>query len=188
MEESEGTIVSNWKELEGIYRRLKQAYQKYGDNSTAGKFYYQEMELKRKQLNGIEKLFWNFFYKKLCGYGEKPFNVVWASLIITFISASFYFFCGIEYFGSDAFNIPARAINHNLSFSSLDLDFIVKNFNSWMADFIMCYYTSIITFTTLGYGDVHPIGLSRIIASIEAGCGIIMTALFIFVFTRKMLR
>jgi hypothetical protein len=47
---------------------------------------------------------------------------------------------------------------------------------------------SVITFTTLGYGDVHPIGYSRIVASVEAIFGIFMTALFIFVFTRKMLR
>ena len=31
-----------------------------------------------------------------------------------------------------------------------------------------------ITFTTLCYGDVHPIGFSRIVTSVEAGFGIIV--------------
>jgi hypothetical protein len=80
--------------------------------------------------------------------------------------------------------IAAPVIIFELNFNS-SLIFI---FRDGFKDFLLCLYTSVITFTTLGYGDVHPIGYSRIVASVEAGFGIIMTALFIFVFTRKMLR
>lgn len=187
-EEHQGDLKYNWKELEGIYRRLKQSYQKFGDNSTAGKIYYQEMECKRKQLRGIEKLFWYFFYKKLCGYGERPFNVIWASIFLIFASAFSFLFGGIEFTGSSILKVPPNVIDYNVSLNSFGIQWAMNNIDSVLDDFLLCIYTSVITFTTLGYGDVHPIGFSRIVASMEAGFGIIMTALFIFVFTRKMLR
>ena len=172
-EEHQGELKSNWKELEGIYRRLKQSYQKSGDYGTAGKFYFQEMECIRKQLGYFHRQFQNVFYRGLCGHGEKPFNVVLISIIIIFAFAISYFYYGIEI-------NEAYIIDYNLSSSSFDF--------SWTNDFLWSLYTSIITFTTLGYGDVHPIGWSRVFASIESLIGIFMTALFIFVFTRKMIR
>jgi len=184
-EEQQGELKDNWKELEGIYRRLKQSYQKYGDNSTAGKLYYQEMECKRKQLKGIEKHFWYLFYKSLCGYGERPFRVIWASGLIIFASSLLFFYLGIELLGSEVLDVPPRLIDYNLS---LNFMWAIRNSDLVIRDWLECLYTSVITFTTLGYGDVHPIGFSRIVASVEAGFGIIMTALFIFVFSRKMLR
>ena len=187
-EEYEDKLSLNWKELEGLYRRLKQSYFKFGDNSTAGKFYYQEMECKREQLKGINKLFWYIFYKQLCGYGEKPFNVIWASIFLIIGSAFLYLLGGIELIGSDVLKVPPNIIDYNLSLNSFGIQWAIRNIGSIFGDFIVCLYTSVITFTTLGYGDVHPIGWSRIVASVEAGLGIIMTALFIFVFTRKMLR
>ena len=187
-DEHQGKLSSNWKELEGTYRRLKQSYLKFGDNSTAGKFYYQEMECKREQLKGINKLFWYIFYKQLCGYGEKPFNVIWASIFLIIGSALLYLLGGIELIGSDVLKVPPNIIDYNLSLNSFGIQWAIRNIGSIFGDFIVCLYTSVITFTTLGYGDVHPIGWSRIVASVEAGFGIIMTALFIFVFTRKMLR
>jgi hypothetical protein len=187
-EEHQGELKSDWKELEGIYRRLKQSYQKYGDYSTAGKFYYQEMECKRKQLKWFRKLFRNVFYKKLCGYGEKPENVIFASLFLIILFAFSFLFGGIEFVGSNVLKVPPNVIDYNLSLNSFGIQWAMSNIDSIYEDLKLCLYTSVITFTTLGYGDVHPIGFSRIVASVEAGFGIIMTALFIFVFTRKMLR
>ena len=128
------------------------------------------------------------FYKRLCGYGEEPFNVIWASLFIIFASAFSFLFGGIEFLGSEMLNKPAKLVQYNLSLNSDGINMMIQNFDSLFNDFLLCVYTSFITFTTLGYGDVHPIGWSRLVATIESGLGIFMTALFIFVFTRKMLR
>ena len=38
---------------------------------------------------------------------------------------------------------------------------------------------SVVTFTTLGYGDIHPLGYSRLVASIEAFIGVLFMALFV---------
>jgi len=165
--------VLDWRELEGIYRRLKQSYQRHGDYSTSGKFYYREMDLHGEQLKFLYKLLWNIGYKYTCGYGEKPFNVLFVSIFMIFMFSIIYFYSGILVLGKDI-------INYNLSLNSFNL--------SWIGNYVWCLYMSIAAFTTMGFGDVQPIGLSRPFAYIEAGIGIFMTALFIFVFTRKMLR
>ena len=49
-------------------------------------------------------------------------------------------------------------------------------------------YFSIVTATTLGYGDLQPIGWCRLIASTEAIFGTFMWAVFLVVFARKYMR
>ena len=49
-------------------------------------------------------------------------------------------------------------------------------------------YFSVVTFTTLGYGDLVPVGPSRVIAAIEAFVGSFTLALFVVVFVKKMTR
>ena len=55
-------------------------------------------------------------------------------------------------------------------------------------DPLQALYFSIVTFTTLGYGDIAPVGLARAVACSEALLGAFMMALFIFVFCRRMVR
>ena len=50
-----------------------------------------------------------------------------------------------------------------------------------MEDFLTSCYMSVVTFTTLGYGDAHPLEVTRIFASIEAVVGLIMMALLVAV-------
>ena len=57
--------------------------------------------------------------------------------------------------------------------------------------FLKTLYFSVVTFTTLGYGDlvpVGPVGPSRVIAAIEAFTGSFTLALFVVVFVKKMTR
>ncbi len=52
-------------------------------------------------------------------------------------------------------------------------------------DFLSYLYFSIVTATTLGYGDLHPVGIGRALASAEAIFGTFMWAVFLAVFARK---
>lgn len=46
-------------------------------------------------------------------------------------------------------------------------------------------YFSVVTFATLGYGDIQPIGtVARFLAGIEALLGALLAALLVFVLTR----
>jgi hypothetical protein len=49
-------------------------------------------------------------------------------------------------------------------------------------------YFSVVTFTSLGYGDISPVGFSRLLASTEALIGVFMISLFVVVFCRRMIR
>lgn len=50
------------------------------------------------------------------------------------------------------------------------------------------FYHSAITFFTIGYGDVFPQGLSRILSSVEGFVGVFMMSYFTVAFVRKVLR
>ncbi|MCD6480722.1 MAG: pentapeptide repeat-containing protein [Thermoplasmata archaeon] len=57
-----------------------------------------------------------------------------------------------------------------------------------VGSFLDYFYFSIVTATTLGYGDFHPIGIGKILASVEAIFGTFMWAVYIAVFARKYMR
>ena len=92
-------------------------------------------------------------------------------------SFSLILFCAVIYFifGVDA---PEGFIALNLGASVWD--------NAWV--FLTCFYYSVVTFTTLGYGDITPIGHLRPIAAAEAFIGSFSIALFVVVFVRRMVR
>ncbi len=54
-------------------------------------------------------------------------------------------------------------------------------------DFVKAGYFSIITFATLGYGDIHPANtLARICVYVEAVLGYAMLGAFVAVMARKL--
>jgi hypothetical protein len=54
--------------------------------------------------------------------------------------------------------------------------------------FMLALYYSVVTFTTLGYGDITPFGISRLFAAFEAFVGSFTIALFVVVFVKRMTR
>ena len=173
----------NWQEVSTIYRKLKQAHQRHGDYAKAGEFFYREMECKNKALKEKKlsldwfKSFVYSFLKYSCGYGEKPERVIFVSLLTVFIAALFFVFNGIvigEYTAGE------RIIDYKLTVSLPTVQAL--------KDFGQCLYHSFVTFTTLGYGDIHPMGLSKVAACIESFIGAFFIALFVLVFGRKMMR
>jgi hypothetical protein len=99
------------------------------------------------------KTIFNLVWLALCGYGEKPFRVVFSSSLIILAYSLYYWLKGALY--------PSQNFSGSL-------------------------YFSIVTFTTLGYGDIHPLrGITRFVASSEAFIGAFMIALFVWTLARR---
>ena len=57
-----------------------------------------------------------------------------------------------------------------------------------LSTLLQSFYHSAVTFFTIGYGDVFPMGLSRVISGIEGFMGVFMMSYFTVAFVRKVLR
>lgn len=160
-----------FREAEEIYRNIRIHLMAMGIFDEAADFFYREMVVRRKQypLYSIQRLS-SKIIDVLCGYGEKTFRVIGFSAAFIFFNSFAYFCFGIRY-GED---ILRYASGQNL----------------WenLHDYLLCLYFSGVTLTTLGYGDIAPIGISRAFAVNEAFWGAFMMALFVLVFGRKMIR
>ena len=49
-------------------------------------------------------------------------------------------------------------------------------------------YFSVVTFSTLGYGDIYPVGFLKAFAATEAFIGLVVTAIFAVSLARKLFR
>lgn len=159
------------QQAEEVYRNLRIHLEKAGLFEEAGRFFYREMIMRRLQMPrwSSQRLF-SWLVDLFCGYGEQPLRVV-------LFSMSFVLFCALLYFLVGIHHGDAR-----LAFS-LDQDLRTN-----LEELGACLYYSVVTFTTLGYGDIVPLGLSRPLAAFEAFVGSFTIALFVVVFVKKMTR
>jgi len=160
-----------FEQSEEVYRNLRKLSEARGHFEHAGYFFHKEMVMRRFQLSPYSfKRMISRLVDLFCGYGEKPMNVIFFSLFVIFSSAILFFFVGIQNGGEfAAFSTDNPASNN-------------------MMHFFNAMYFSVVTFTTLGYGDISPVGFSRLIAATEAFIGSFTLALFVVVFVKKMTR
>ncbi|WP_223866613.1 ion channel [Candidatus Enterovibrio escicola] len=160
-----------FEQSEEIYRDLRKASEAQGLYTMSGCFLQKELTMRRYQMpmfsaeRAMSKM-----VEMFSGYGESPARVVCFSLVLIVLSAVMYFITGIEFFGEGVGYSADQSVSDNFQ------------------AFSECLYYSIVTFTTLGYGDYIPIGMSRLVAAIEAFTGSFTIALFVVVFVKKMTR
>jgi hypothetical protein len=161
----------NFREAEEVYRDLRIIAEAQGHRRIAGEFFYREMLMRHQRLPrfGMARIVSGFAHV-LYGYGERPSYIMSCALAYLVIFALAYFFIGVNDTGVvEAFE-PAKSFAQNL------------------VAFGDCLYFSIVTFTTVGYGDVVPVGLAKAVSAIEALSGNFIMALFVVVFVRKLAR
>lgn len=165
------TRLDYFEQAEDIYRHLRRVLENQGLFEQAGYFFRREMVMRRYQMpflsvprvvSRVVDLF--------CGYGERPLRVILFSLFLILSFAVIFFLNGVNDGGQ-----------------LLQLD-TGKGFADNFYSFINAVYFSVVTFTTLGYGDITPTGLSRFFAATEAFMGSFTLALFVVVFVKKMTR
>ena len=119
-----------------------------------------------EKVSGKERflIFFNWFFGSLSrliwGYGELPFRTSMIACAVIILSALCYHVSGTVLTGG----------------------FVQK------IDLFESLYLSIMTYTTVGYGDYLPMGWVRGVAALEALTGILLTPLFLIALTRRYLR
>jgi hypothetical protein len=93
------------------------------------------------------------------GHGERPARTLFAGILIIVLAAFLHTF-GV----------------------------LTETDRLFSPNFFQAFYFSVVTFTTLGYGDIVPIGFSKLVAIVEAFCGLFIVPLFIVGLSRKYLR
>ncbi len=170
-EHNKEAAQDNFEQCEEIYRNLRKCAEHQGLFPLAGRFIYKELTMRRQMLKRWS-LKWCFskVVDLLCGYGEKPENTVVFSLMLVLMCAVGYFLFGVNYDGQRIEFNPTQSLLTNTEM------------------FFLSLYYSVVTFTTLGYGDITPIGITRVFAALEAFLGSFIIALFVVVFVKRMTR
>lgn len=145
---SETHVLKDSNILDGnysCYKTFKKIYQRQGDDDIANFYFIRENEYVRKNLKG-----WEYITKSLSyyywEYGSKPHRIIYFSM------ATILLFGIIFWLNSDL--ISANAGDQDFGF----------------ADGL---YFSIVTYTTLGYGDFSPLSWLKLLSSFEALSGLV---------------
>ena len=151
-----------YREAEETARMLKKYLDSEQMHSASRYFFYKEMRMQRKQMKymSLSRGF-SWLVDFIIGYGEYPHRLLFFVFGFIVIFAGIFFYLGVN----DAHNMISY--NHNAN--------VISNIHN----FLTCLYFSIVTFTTLGYGDITPYGLSRVFACIEVIVGNLSLGLFV---------
>ncbi|NHZ85598.1 MAG: hypothetical protein GWP19_06930 [Planctomycetia bacterium] len=156
----EHTGWNDFEMAELTYRKLRIKYNSQGEADIAGEFFYKEKAAQRMQKKWYKRILHYWINERLFGYGEKIGRVIFNSVLLILIYSCSYYKVGIY---NDASGEIVKEIGQSI-------------------------YFSIVTFTTLGYGDFNPTGWIKFVAASEALFGAILIALFVVTLTRKLLR
>lgn len=140
-----------------LFQGCRRQFELTGDTTSAGEIFILENDYRLGEAKGFEKSFL-FLFKILSSYGESPTRVAVSAGIVIISCAVLYYFGGI-------YSSKSGTVVYSLTTSA---------------------YFSVVTFTTLGYGDYSPaIIFTRIVASFQAISGLLLTSLFLVTIVRK---
>jgi hypothetical protein len=178
IESQEGTTLS---QKAGQFRILKENFNatgKYEDEDEAyvmfKRFEGKSWLTEQKEKGGIAGFvcyvphgFKWLVFDKIGLYATSPGRVLLSVVVFWLI------------FGTLYFTLDALGIGHTMS--------SVGNPDR-LSVFLQSFYHSAVTFFTIGYGDVYPMGASRILSGLEGFMGVFMMSYFTVAFVRKVLR
>lgn len=152
------------------YRSLGKLLEKNDIVEESSEYFYLFKKTERYGLNGVRK-FVSLISYLICGYGERPFFSLIAAILVVFLCGTLYMVFGVSINNETMIFHPASG-----------------NFLPPFENLVYWYHFSLVTFTTVGYGNVVPVGWSIIVSGIEMVLGVILTGIWISTLVRKMTR
>jgi uncharacterized protein YjbI with pentapeptide repeats len=159
------------------YRQLQRIYSANSLPDLARQSYVSEKDTRRRLAwaqGNYRKAFISELSRWTTLYGTSPYRILLTSLLVISISAVLYPVTG----GIEEINE-----GENIGYS---IDNPERAPRWWITTVLFkSFYFSVVTFATLGYGDIQPIGsTARLLAGVETILGSLLTALLVFVLAR----
>lgn len=156
-----------------FYRAIAYKFQENNLLTKYGEYLYMYKYIERKTLKGIKRFKSDALWL-ICGYGERPTYALITSLELIFLFTILYLIFGLK--------IGNEIISYKELFST------EKPTNAMIDDFIRAFHFSIVTFTTVGYGDITPFGYSIFISGVEMFLGVTLVGIWTATLARKINR
>lgn len=115
-------------------------------------------------------------------YGEGIWNVVYTALVVIVASALLY---PLSIVGGLQDSSSGEVLTYTTD-GTLDL-FSTTGLENLLTIFLESLYFSVVTFTTLGYGDWNPLGYAKGLAMAESLIGTFIASLLIYVLARRVM-
>jgi uncharacterized protein YjbI with pentapeptide repeats len=152
------------------YRSLGKLMEKNDVVAQSSEYFYLFKKIERHRLKGVRKLISLISYL-ICGYGERPFFSLIAAVAVVLICGTLFMVFGVSVNNETLFFHPSMG--------------------KWLPpseNLVYWYHFSLVTFTTVGYGNVVPVGGSIFVSGAEMVLGVILTGIWISTLVRKMTR
>lgn len=159
------------------YRQLQRLYQDNALPELAQRSYNQEKDARRRlawdEGNYGEAIKWSLS-RWIMKYGSSPARILIVALLVISVSAVLYPLTG---------GIQEIQDGRNITYT---IENPTEAPRWWIGRVLFkSFYFSVVTFATLGYGDIQPIGgFARLLASVETILGTLLSALLVFVLAR----
>lgn len=167
------------------YRIARNQANKIGDHERIGYYYYKERAYGSKDIKVedyptylyyLSAKFFDALSKYTIGYGEKPWNILIVSAFTISIFALLYMFIGVETLNNELIGININTLKNHSLIEILDT-------------YIDLWYFSMVTFTTVGYGDMIVTSMvGKILVSLEVFFGVTIGAAWASVIIKRMIR
>lgn len=153
-----------------VYSQFSELFENGKLMDLSGEYFYLYKVTERLMLKGFSK-FKSVIGWLICGYGERPFFSLIASLALVLTCGTLYMFFGVS-------------INNEVIAFQPSLQQPFPPFQQ----LVTWYHFSLVTFSTTGYGNVVPVGGSIFVSALEMVMGVIMVGIWVSTLVRKMVR
>lgn len=153
-----------------VYGMFAELFENGKIMDLSGEYFFLNKITELRLLSGYRK-FKSILGLITCGYGERPSLSLLTSLFLILLCGTLYMFFGVNY------------NNELLVFHPFAGEMLPP-----FSKLILCYHFSLVTFSTVGYGNVTPIGGSLAVSAVEMILGVIMVGIWVSTLVRKMVR